>query len=198
MHLRQGAGEADRYQPQRDHPPGGAGPPAARRRAADQPEPAGLPTAEQAVKKRPLLIGSRSCTRPRRRRRRSMPRSVAGQVGERYDGYVGVAAPVSATVRSQIATINIRRRSLYSNLAASRGASPRMWASRQAASFSRGCRGPGRICGTTAFGGAARQERPRPCLTTAAELRTNSGRPASSPKSNWRVTGTSISYSPST
>jgi len=49
---------------------------------------------------------------------------TAGQVGERYDGYVGVAAPVSATVRSQIATINIRRRSLYSNLAASRGASP--------------------------------------------------------------------------
>jgi len=49
---------------------------------------------------------------------------VAGQVGERYDGYLGVAAPVSATVRSQIATINIRRRTLYSNLAASRGASP--------------------------------------------------------------------------
>ena len=49
---------------------------------------------------------------------------VAGQVGERYDGYLGVASPVSAAVRSQIATINIRRRSLYSNLAASRGASP--------------------------------------------------------------------------
>jgi len=49
---------------------------------------------------------------------------AAGLVGERYDGYLGVASPVSAAVRSQVATINIRRRSLYSNLAASRGVSP--------------------------------------------------------------------------
>jgi uncharacterized protein YdbL (DUF1318 family) len=48
----------------------------------------------------------------------------AGAVGERYDGYIGVAAPVSAAVRSQIATINIRRRSLYSNLAAAKGVGP--------------------------------------------------------------------------
>ena len=50
---------------------------------------------------------------------------VAGAVGERYDGYVGVAAPVSAAVRSQLTSINIQRRSLYSRLAASKGASPR-------------------------------------------------------------------------
>ena len=49
---------------------------------------------------------------------------AAGQVGERYDGYLGIASPVSTSVRSQVATINIRRRSLYSNLAAGRGASP--------------------------------------------------------------------------
>jgi uncharacterized protein YdbL (DUF1318 family) len=49
---------------------------------------------------------------------------AAGQVGERYDGYLGVASPVSSAVRSQVATINIQRRSLYSNLAAGRGASP--------------------------------------------------------------------------
>jgi len=48
----------------------------------------------------------------------------AGAIGERYDGYIGVAAPVSAAVRSQVATINIHRRSLYSNLAARKGASP--------------------------------------------------------------------------
>ena len=48
----------------------------------------------------------------------------AGQVGERYDGYLGVAGPVSGVVRSQVATINIQRRSLYSNLAASKGVSP--------------------------------------------------------------------------
>jgi uncharacterized protein YdbL (DUF1318 family) len=49
---------------------------------------------------------------------------AAGAVGERYDGYLGVAAPVSAVVRSQIASINIQRRSLYSRLAASKGVSP--------------------------------------------------------------------------
>jgi hypothetical protein len=49
---------------------------------------------------------------------------AAGTVGERYDGYVGVAAPVAGPVRSQVASINIQRRSLYSRLAASKGASP--------------------------------------------------------------------------
>jgi uncharacterized protein YdbL (DUF1318 family) len=48
----------------------------------------------------------------------------AGAIGERYDGYVGVAAPVSGAVRSQVATTNIRRRSLYSRLAAAKGVSP--------------------------------------------------------------------------
>jgi len=48
----------------------------------------------------------------------------AGAVGERYDGYLGVAGAVSDAVRSQVATINIQRRSLYSRLAASKGVSP--------------------------------------------------------------------------
>ena len=49
---------------------------------------------------------------------------ATGIAGERYDGYMGFVSPPSAIVRSQVAAINIRRRSLYSNLAASRGASP--------------------------------------------------------------------------
>ena len=50
---------------------------------------------------------------------------AAGQGGERFDGYLGIAVPVIAVVvRSQVATINIQRRSLYSNLAASKGVSP--------------------------------------------------------------------------
>jgi uncharacterized protein YdbL (DUF1318 family) len=49
---------------------------------------------------------------------------AAGQVGERYDGYIGVAGTVSATVRSQIGAINIRRRSLYSNLGTQKRVSP--------------------------------------------------------------------------
>ncbi len=46
---------------------------------------------------------------------------AAGQVGERYDGYLGAAAPLSPAVRNQVAAINIKRRSLYSGLAARRG-----------------------------------------------------------------------------
>ena len=49
---------------------------------------------------------------------------TAGSVGERYEGYLGISGAASAAVRSQVATINIRRRSLYSNLAASKGVSP--------------------------------------------------------------------------
>ena len=49
---------------------------------------------------------------------------ATGAVGERFDGYLGIAAPVSAAVRSQVATINIKRRSLYSSLAARKQASP--------------------------------------------------------------------------
>jgi uncharacterized protein YdbL (DUF1318 family) len=49
---------------------------------------------------------------------------AAGAVGERYDGYIGIATPVSGQVRSQVATLNIRRRSLYSSLASRKGASP--------------------------------------------------------------------------
>ena len=49
---------------------------------------------------------------------------AAGAVGERYDGYLGVPGHISDAVRSQVSTINIRRRSLYSNLAARKGVSP--------------------------------------------------------------------------
>ena len=48
----------------------------------------------------------------------------AGIIGERYDGYIGVAAPAPSVVRSQVARINLQRRSLYSRLAASKGVSP--------------------------------------------------------------------------
>lgn len=49
----------------------------------------------------------------------------AGLIGERYDGYLGVVSPnISAQLRSQVGAINIRRRALYSNLAARRGVSP--------------------------------------------------------------------------
>ncbi len=49
---------------------------------------------------------------------------ASGIVGERYDGYLGLAAPAPSVVRSQIAAINIRRRALYSRLAETKGVSP--------------------------------------------------------------------------
>lgn len=45
----------------------------------------------------------------------------AGQVGERYDGYLGFAAAASPQVQRQVSAINIRRRSLYVDLARRRG-----------------------------------------------------------------------------
>ena len=48
----------------------------------------------------------------------------AAQVGERFDGYLGHVVTPSAPLRSQVNTINIRRRALYSNLARSRGVAP--------------------------------------------------------------------------
>jgi uncharacterized protein YdbL (DUF1318 family) len=49
---------------------------------------------------------------------------TAGAIGERYDGYLGIAGPVSPVVRSQVSRINIQRRALYSNLGSQKGASP--------------------------------------------------------------------------
>lgn len=49
---------------------------------------------------------------------------AAGIVGERFDGYLGFAAASQGAARSQVASINLTRRALYSRLAAARGASP--------------------------------------------------------------------------
>jgi uncharacterized protein len=44
----------------------------------------------------------------------------AGQVGERYDGYMGFVVPPSPEVRRQVAAVNLRRRNLYIDLAGRR------------------------------------------------------------------------------
>ena len=46
---------------------------------------------------------------------------ASGIVGERYDGYLGAAGPLSPALRAQVGAINIKRRSLFSNLASRRG-----------------------------------------------------------------------------
>ncbi len=46
---------------------------------------------------------------------------TSGIVGERYDGYLGVVGMLTPSLRSQVAAINIKRRALFSDLAARRG-----------------------------------------------------------------------------
>jgi len=47
---------------------------------------------------------------------------ASGQAGEQADGYLGVVGSVPSAVRSQVDSINIKRRAYYTQLAASRGA----------------------------------------------------------------------------
>lgn len=51
---------------------------------------------------------------------------AAGQVGERYDGYMGITGNPSPEVRRQVSAINIRRRNLYISLAARRNVTPEL------------------------------------------------------------------------
>ncbi|MEA3080933.1 MAG: uncharacterized protein QOD54_601 [Sphingomonadales bacterium] len=48
----------------------------------------------------------------------------AGQVGERFDGYMGFVVPPSPEVRRQVAAVNLRRRNLYIELAGRRNVNP--------------------------------------------------------------------------
>jgi uncharacterized protein len=50
----------------------------------------------------------------------------AGQVGERYDGYMAFAVAPSPEVRRQVAAINLRRRNLYIELAGRRNVNPQV------------------------------------------------------------------------
>ena len=49
---------------------------------------------------------------------------AGGQVGERYDGFLGMAASAPVAVRREVEAVNIRRRSHYTRLAAAKGVSP--------------------------------------------------------------------------
>lgn len=47
-----------------------------------------------------------------------------GIAGERYDGYMGLAGPAPSALRGAVGAVNIKRRALYSDLAAKKGVSP--------------------------------------------------------------------------
>jgi hypothetical protein len=50
----------------------------------------------------------------------------AGQVGERYDGYMGFVGTPSPELRRQVSAINLRRRNLYIQLAGQRNVTPQL------------------------------------------------------------------------
>ena len=90
----------------------------------------------------------------------------AGQVGERYDGYLGMATAASPAVQRQVSAINIRRRSLYVDLAKRRGVTP------QVAGLATGCELLVRVPGRGSLYAAGRRLAPPPGRTghRAAEL----------------------------
>lgn len=51
---------------------------------------------------------------------------AAGQVGERYDGYIGFAVAPSPALQREVNAINIRRRSLYTDLAMHQNVTPQV------------------------------------------------------------------------
>ncbi len=50
----------------------------------------------------------------------------SGEVGERYDGYMGAVGVPSPELRRQVAAINLRRRNLYIGLAGRKNVSPQL------------------------------------------------------------------------
>ena len=51
---------------------------------------------------------------------------AAGQVGERYDGYMGVVGAPSPQLRRQVNAVNLRRRNLYIGLSTQRNVTPEL------------------------------------------------------------------------
>jgi uncharacterized protein YdbL (DUF1318 family) len=64
---------------------------------------------------------------------------AAGQIGERYDGYMGFVVTPSPALRRQVQAINIRRRNLYVELSTRRNVTPEI------AGIATGCELLGRI-----------------------------------------------------
>ena len=50
----------------------------------------------------------------------------AGQVGERYDGYMAAVGTPSPELRRQVSAVNLRRRNLYIELSARKNVSPQL------------------------------------------------------------------------
>ncbi|MFK4793833.1 YdbL family protein [Sphingobium sp. ZW T5_29] len=61
-------------------------------------------------------------TAPARAQSGAVATAIAqGAVGEQADGYLGIAGTVSAAVRAEVESVNIKRRAAYTDLASKRG-----------------------------------------------------------------------------
>ena len=69
-----------------------------------------------------VLATGLAMTAPARAQSGAVAAAMAqGSVGEQADGYLGIAGTVSAAVRSEVESINIKRRAAYTDLASKRG-----------------------------------------------------------------------------
>jgi uncharacterized protein YdbL (DUF1318 family) len=71
-----------------------------------------------------LFLAAVAIAAPAAAQSRAVTSALAqGQIGERFDGYMGFVINPSAEVRRQVAAINLRRRNLYIGLASRRNVS---------------------------------------------------------------------------
>src|SRR5215207_9383434 len=120
----QGARQADRDQPQRQGGAGSAGPPPARRRAVDQGESRRVPEKPgKLIVRRLVFLAALALAAPGQAQSPGaiIAAEQAGLIGERYDGYLGYVIAPPPGLRRQVDAVNIRRRTLYYNLAVTKG-----------------------------------------------------------------------------
>jgi uncharacterized protein len=73
----------------------------------------------------PLIVAAACLAAPAAAQSPLLAQAIAaGQVGERYDGYMGMVGAAPPQVQRQVRAINIRRRNLYIQLAERRNVSP--------------------------------------------------------------------------
>ena len=77
------------------------------------------------MKRAALILAAAALLAPAEAAAQSVAGAIAsGQVGERFDGYMGFAATPSPELRREVQNINIQRRNLYTEMAVRRSVTP--------------------------------------------------------------------------
>jgi uncharacterized protein YdbL (DUF1318 family) len=93
-----------------------------------------------------IIAAALACSPTHAQARAQIGDAIAtGQVGERYDGYMGAVGAVSPDLQRQVAAINLRRRNLYIGLAMQRRVSA------EAVGLATGCEMLGRLAPGAAY-----------------------------------------------